>query len=259
MLATPKDSIYSAPPDTIRAADRPACVLLVDDDLSMQQMLMNYLERRNIRVLPATRRQDVARQLERSEPNLVILDIDPEQEDGFDLLRELRERSDVPVIITTGHRCDEIDRVVGLELGADDYMIKPFDLREMLARIRALLRRQELGGMAPRRDSEQGRCRFAGWLLDHPTRQLTNPGGMPVPLTRGEYNLLAAFLDAPHRPLSRAHLVRATHIREDVSDRSIDVQILHLRRKLESGPCTPRLICTKRGIGYVFIAAVELV
>jgi DNA-binding response OmpR family regulator len=186
----------------------------------------------------------VARQIARGEPSLVILDLRLGQDDGLDLLRELRARSDVPVIITTGHRRDEIDRVVGLELGADDYVIKPFGLRELLARIRAVLRRNELGRAASHRDGEQGRYRFAGWLLDRRTRQLTDPSGTPVALTKGEYSLLTAFLDAPQRPLSREHLLQATRIHEDVFDRSIDVQILRLRRKLEPDPSTPRLIRT---------------
>jgi DNA-binding response OmpR family regulator len=225
----------------------------------MQQMLVNYLEQHNMHVLRATRRHEVARHLAQSEPSVVILDLRLEQEDGLDLLRELRARSDVPVIITTGYRLDEIDRVVGLELGADDYLIKPFGLRELLARIRAVLRRHELGHIASHRDADHGCYRFAGWLLDGRARRLTDPNGTPVALTKGEYTLLTAFLDAPQRPLSREHLLQATRIHEDVFDRSIDVQILRLRRKLEPDPGTPRLIRTERGVGYVFMAAVERV
>ncbi|HEX4173341.1 MAG TPA: response regulator [Acetobacteraceae bacterium] len=261
MLANPVRSIDPAPPDAhpgiSSPAGRPPCVLVVDDDPSMQQMLLNYLEQHNIHVQPATRWDDVARQLARSEPSLVILDLRLGQENGLDLLREIRARSDVPVIITTGHRRDEVDRVVGLELGADDYVTKPFALRELLARIRAVLRRQELGRVASHRDAEQGRYRFAGWLLDRRARRLTDPNGTPVALTKGEYSLLTAFLDAPQRPLSREHLLQATRIHEDVFDRSIDVQILRLRRKLEPDPSAPRLIRTERGVGYVFVPAVE--
>jgi DNA-binding response OmpR family regulator len=132
---------------------RPACVLLVDDDPSMQRILVDYLAQHNMRVLPAAHRHEMARQLARAEPSVVILDLRLGQDDGLDLLRELRTRSDVPVIITTGFRLDEIDRVVGLELGADDYVTKPYSPRELLARIRAVLRRQELGPrrLAPRR------------------------------------------------------------------------------------------------------------
>jgi two-component system, OmpR family, response regulator len=261
MFANPAYSIDPVPPGADPSITYPpgppASVLVVDDDPSMQQMLVNYLEQYNMRVLPAARRHDVTRHIARSEPSVVILDLHLGQEDGFDLLRELRARSDVPVIITTGHRRDEIDRVVGLELGADDYVTKPFGLRELLARIRAVLRRQELGRIASHRDAEQGRYRFAGWLLDRRARRLTDPNDTPVALTKGEYSLLTAFLDAPQRPLSREHLLQATRIHEDVFDRSIDVQILRLRRKLEPDPSAPRLIRTERGVGYVFVPAVE--
>jgi DNA-binding response OmpR family regulator len=196
-------------------------------------------------------------QLDSTEVNLVILDLRLGQEDGLDLLREIRSNSDVPVIIITGHRRDDIDRVVGLELGADDYLTKPFNLRELLARVRAVSRRFDIGRAAPVRDPESGRFRFCGWQLDSQTRRLTDPAGAPVTLTKGEYALLIAFLDAPQRPLSREHLLQSTRVHEDVFDRSIDVQILRLRRKLERDPSTPRVIQTERGVGYVFAVPVE--
>jgi two-component system, OmpR family, response regulator len=239
--------------DTVRTAR----ILVIDDDRSMQQALRDYLEQHNMSVISAARQQDVSRQLAVGEPNLVILDIHRDRDNGLALLREIRSRSNVPVIITTGHRRDEIDRVVGLELGADDYVTKPFGLRELLARIRAVLSRQELGRVASHRQAEHGSCRFSGWVLDRRTRRLTDPNGMPVALTKGEYTLLTAFLDAPQRPLSREYLLQATRIHEDVFDRSIDVQILRLRRKLEPDPNAPRLIQTERGVGYVFVAPVE--
>jgi DNA-binding response OmpR family regulator len=188
---------------------------------------------------------------------VVILDLRLGEEDGLDLLREIRSRSDVPVIITTGHRCDEIDRVIGLELGADDYVSKPFGLRELLARIRAVLRRRESARRALQRHPEQSRCRFGGWEFNRRTRRLTDPNGMPVTLTKGEYALLIAFLDAPQRPLTREFLLQATRVHEDVFDRSIDVQILRLRRKMEIDPSAPRIIQTERGVGYVFALPVE--
>jgi two-component system OmpR family response regulator len=236
---------------------RPTRVLIVDDDPSMQRMLADYLEQHNMRVISAPHRQEVLRQFAVAEPNVVVLDLRLGQEDGLDLLREIRSRSDVPVIITTGHRRDEIDRVVGLELGADDYLTKPFGLRELLARIRAVLRRQETGRGTVQRDADQRRCRFGGWTLDRRARRLTDPNGAAVALTKGEYALLNAFLDAPQRPLSREHLLQATRIHEDVFDRSIDVQILRLRRKLEADPTAPRIIRTERGVGYVFVLPVE--
>jgi DNA-binding response OmpR family regulator len=236
---------------------RPARILVVDDDPSMQHMIVDYLEQHNMRVVSASQGQEVTRHFKTGEPSVVILDLRLGQEDGLDLLRQIRSHSDVPIIIITGHRRDEIDRVVGLELGADDYLTKPFALRELLARIRAVLRGQETGRVAAQRDSEQGRCRFGGWQLDRRARRLTDPDGTPIAMTKGEYALLLAFLDAPQRPLTREHLLQATRIHEDVFDRSIDVQILRLRRKLEPNASEPRIIQTERGVGYVFALPVE--
>ena len=239
-------------------ADRQACVLVVEDDPALQRMILNYFMENNIRTLVACDRREMAGQLAGNDVNLVILDLRLGQEDGLDLLRQIRSNSDVPVIIITGHRRDEIDRVVGLELGADDYLTKPFNLRELLARVRAVLRRFEIGRTAPARDPAGGRFRFGGgWQLDCKLRRLTDPAGTPVTLTKGEYALLVAFVEAPQRPLSREHLLQATRMHEDVFDRSIDVQILRLRRKLERDPSAPRMIQTERGIGYVFATAVE--
>jgi two-component system OmpR family response regulator len=211
-----------------------------------------------MRVITASQRQGVIRQFTVSEPSVAILNLQLGQEDGLDLLREIRSCSDAPVIIITGHRRDEIDGVVGLELGADDFVTKPFGLRELLARIRAVLRGREAGCIAARQELEQGRCRFGGWQLDRRARRLTNASSATVALTKGEYALLTAFLDAPQRPLTRQHLLQATRIHEDVFDRSIDVQILRLRRKLEDDPGSPRIIQTERGVGYVFALPVEL-
>jgi DNA-binding response OmpR family regulator len=220
-------------------------------------MVVNYLEGHNMRVSSVSQPQEALRRFAAEEPEMVILDLQLGQTDGLNVLREIRSRSDVPVIITTGHRRDEIDRVVGLELGADDYITKPFGLRELLARIKAVLRRQELGRVARQRTAERGRSQFGGWQLDRGTRRLTASDGTQVGLTKGEYALLIAFLDAPQRPLTREHLLQATRVHEDVFDRSIDVQVLRLRRKLETDPSMPRVIRTERGVGYVFTLAVE--
>ena len=233
-----------------------ARIFVIEDDPIMRGMVVDYLDQHNMRAVPASGRQELIHHFAASEPDLVILDLRLGQEDGFDLLREIRSRSDVPIIITTGDRRDEIDRVVGLELGADDYVTKPFSLRELLARIRAVLRRQEARA-TPQRNAERGRCKFGGWQLDRRTRRLADPNGTEVTLTKGEYALLTAFLDAPQRPLSREHLLQATRVHEDVFDRSIDVQILRLRRKLETDPAAPRIIQTERGVGYVFALPVE--
>jgi DNA-binding response OmpR family regulator len=243
--------------DVCEAERRQPCVLLVEDDPSLQRMVLDYFAENGIRTLLAASRQEMANQLGGSEVDLVILDLRLGLEDGLDLLRQIRVGSELPIIIITGHRCSDIDRVVGLELGADDYLTKPFNLRELLARARAVLRRFDAGRPALPRDPERGRFRFSGWQLDLRVRRLTDPAGAPVALTNGEYAMLLAFLAAPQRPLSRDHLLQATRVHDDVFDRSIDVQILRLRRKLERDPRAPRVIRTERGVGYVFAAPVE--
>jgi DNA-binding response OmpR family regulator len=239
------------------ASNQPARIFVVEDDPVMLRMVGDYLEQHNMQVVSASGRQEMLQHFAVREPDLIILDLRLGHDEGFDLLREIRSRSDIPVIITTGDRRDEIDRVVGLELGADDYVTKPFSLRELLARIRAVLRRQEAGRAAIQRDPERGRYRFAGWQLDRRNRRLYDPNGSEVALTKGEHALLTAFLDAPQRPLSREDLLQATRVHEDIFDRSIDVQILRLRRKLELDPSAPQIIRTERGVGYAFALPVE--
>ena len=232
-------------------------IVVVDDDPSLRQMVIQFLEDNNVPTKAASSRTEFNRLFVGPPPSLIILDLRLGQDDGLDLLREIRSHSDVPVIITTGHRPDEIDRIVGLELGADDYIVKPFSLRELLARVRAVLRRQEMGRVARTRDPERGGYRFGGWQLERRGRRLLDGNTAPVALSKGEYALLLAFLEAPQRPLSREHLLQATRIHEDIFDRSIDVQVLRLRRKLETDPSAPRVIQTERGIGYVFALPVE--
>src|SRR5258708_10627274 len=181
---------------------KPVCIV-VEDDITMRHLVMNYLEEHDIRAVAASRRDEAPALVARGEPDLVILDLRLGQEDGLDLLREIRGHSDIPIIITTGHRRDEIDRVVGLELGADDYITKPFGLRELLARIRAVLRRREAGNAAALRDPERGHFPIPRWHLHRRSRRLTNSLGELVSLTKGEYSLLVAFIDAPQRPLRR--------------------------------------------------------
>jgi two-component system OmpR family response regulator len=232
-------------------------ILVVDDDAELRRMLVNYLEGQSMRVLSASNREEMSRQFAAREPNLVLLELRLDKDDGLDVLRDIRSRSDVPVIIMTGHRRDEIDRVVGLELGADDYVTKPFGLRELLARVRAVLRRHDFGRAASEHEPASGGFRFEGWELDLRAHRLLNPEGATVPLTKGEYALLVAFLNAPGRPLTREHLLQATRVHEDVFDRSIDVQVLRLRRKLEADPSAPRAIQTERGVGYRFSLPVQ--
>ena len=232
-------------------------ILVVDDDAMVRQTITNYLEEHNVPVVSVSCRQDLSRHLEKAHPSLILLDLRLGQEDGLDALKEIRSNSDVPIIIMTGHSREEVDRVVGLELGADDYLAKPFSLRELLARVRAILRRHEMGRGARTRVSDGGGYRFNGWSLECRTRRLVNPDGAPVLLTNSEYALLLAFLKAPQRPLTREMLLQATRVREDIFDRSIDVQVLRLRRKLEIDPNAPRVIETERGVGYILTAIVK--
>jgi len=189
-------------------------------------------------------------------PTLLILDLEGDASEGLNLLCEIRSRCDIPVIITAAPACDEIDPALVLEHGADDYLRKPFGLRELLARLRAILRRRPTSS-APEWSAKRGSCTFGGWRLDRRIRRLTSPRGDHVVLTKGEYATLLAFLCAPQRSLSREHLLRATHLHDDLSDRSIDVQVLRLRRKLEIAPEFPRAIMSERNIGYRFILPVQ--
>jgi DNA-binding response OmpR family regulator len=227
-------------------------VLVVDDEPSMQRMIVNYLNAHNMRSSAVGNRKDMLRAFVAEEPDVVILDLHLGQEDGLDLLRDIRAKSTVPVILITGHRVEEIDQVVGLELGADDYIMKPFGLRELLARLRALLRRRSLEQTTPGRSVDRRKFSFAGWLFEPRVRQLRTPDGQDVSLTKGEFALLSAFVAAPQRPLSREQLLQATRVHEDVFDRSIDVQILRLRRKLDQNAGAPSFIRTERGVGYIF-------
>jgi two-component system OmpR family response regulator len=233
-------------------------IVVADDDPLMRQTVMRYLEDHNVPTKPVSNRTELWRHLAGSFPSLIILDLRLGQDDGLDLLREIRSQSDVPVIITTSHGLDEIDCVVGLELGADDCIVKPFGLRELLARVRAVLRRQEIGRVARTHDPQRGGYRFGGWQLERCGRRLVDRNATLVVLSKGEYALLLAFLQAPQRPLSREHLLQATHrTHEDVFDRSIDVQVSRLRRKLEIDPNVPRVIQAERCVGYMFALPVE--
>jgi two-component system OmpR family response regulator len=232
-------------------------ILVVDDDAMVRQTITNFLKEQNVPANSVSCRQDMNSHLEKAHPSLILLDMHLGQENGLDVLREIRSHSNVPIIIISGLSGEEVHRVVGLELGADDYLAKPFSLRELLARVRAVLRRQERGGATRARDPERGGYRFNGWSLERLTRRLVNPDGAPVSLANSEYALLLAFLKAPQRPLTREMIVQATRVRGDIFDRSIDVQVLRLRRKLEIEPNAPRVIKTARGVGYIFTAMVK--
>ena len=241
----------------VAAGRSPGRILVVDDDPAVRHLISDYFGEHGIQTVSAMDRSAVARQLAGGDTSAVILELHLGQDNGLDLLREIRSSSDVPVIILTGRSRDEVDRVVGLELGADDFLTKPFGIRELYARFRAVLRRHENGRSLRTRDVEQGVYKFGGWRLDRHSRRLINPQERPVTLAKREYALLLAFLDAPERPLSREYLLQATRLHEDIFDRSIDVQVLRLRRKLEADPTAPRVIRTERGVGYVFAIPVE--
>jgi two-component system, OmpR family, response regulator len=232
-------------------------VLAVDDDPALRAMIADYLAEHGFAVGTAAGGSEMARVLAQGTVDLLLLDVRLDDADGLDLVRDLRTRSAMPIIVMSGHRHDEIDRVLGLELGADDYITKPFSMRELLARIRAVLRR--VPAVLPDTDKARTRYRFAGWELSLRTRRLTSPAGDDVPLTKGELSMLAAFVGSPQQVLSREQLLTASRVHDnEVFDRSIDVQILRLRRKLEVDPSQPKLIRTERGIGYMFTTAVEV-
>jgi DNA-binding response OmpR family regulator len=234
-------------------------VLVVDDDPAIRNVVGNYLESHHFRVSLAADGRGMTRALSNQPVDLMILDLKLADENGLELMRGIGAQADVPIIVLTGHRRDETDRVVGLELGADDYMVKPFGLRELLARVHAVLRRAQAGERRARQKEKRLRYRFAGWELNIRTRQLLSPTGVATALTAGEFNLLATFLRSPQQVLRREQLLAATRVHdEEVMDRSVDIQILRLRRKLEADPSQPQFIRTERGVGYVFAAPVEI-
>jgi len=234
-------------------------VLVVDDDPAVRELLNEYLAENDLRVTAVASGTAMNEVLDQQAIDLVLLDLKLPGEDGMQLARALRERGNVPIVLVTGKK-DEADRVMGLELGADDYVTKPFSPRELLARIRAVLRRYQVQATLPERDNSKRAYRFAGWELNLRTRRLTAPGGEVLELSNGEFSLLAAFCGAPQRVLSRDQLLSLSRLHEaEVYDRTIDVQILRLRRKIEAEPAKPRFIVTQRGAGYVFDVPVETV
>ncbi|SNB74701.1 DNA-binding response regulator, OmpR family, contains REC and winged-helix (wHTH) domain [Arboricoccus pini] len=233
-------------------------VLVVDDDRAMRDMVATYLRSQDFEVTAAANGPEMERALHAGTIDLVVLDLKLGREDGIDLLRALRPKLDMPFIIISGHRRDEIDRVIGLEIGADDFLTKPFGLRELLARVRAVLRRYEQREQAPATSrAPRYRYHFAGWSLSSWDRRLVDPGNGEVPLTASEYALLVAFVQAPQQILTREQLLNASRLHEDIFDRSIDVQVLRLRRKIEVDPRNPGLIQTRRNAGYIFDTPVE--
>jgi len=257
MLARVLESVPTMP--SMGAMQAPVHVLAVDDDRFIRQMIADYLGDNEIQVTAIASGKEIADVMARHTIDLLILDLKLPGEDGMQIARDLRAASDVPIIMLTGRK-DEADRVMGLELGADDYLTKPFSPRELLARIRALLRRSRARETVADGLSRIRAYRFAGWELNVRLRRLKSPQGEIIPTTNSEFNLLVAFLAAPQRVLSREQLLELSRLHDDeVYDRSVDVQVGRLRRKMEpKGTRTP-LIRTERGAGYVFTVVVETV
>jgi two-component system OmpR family response regulator len=233
-------------------------VLVVDDDSAVRQLVEEYLGQNDFRVSGAATGAEFLDACRTGVVDLALLDLRLRGEDGMHLLRQLRAESHIPVIILTG-RAEEADRVMGLELGADDYLTKPFSPRELLARIRTVLRRTQIS-----QDSKGTRVcrayRIPGWELNLRTRRLTAANGTDVTLSNGEFNLLAALLATGNRVVSRDQLIEMSRRYDnEVYDRAIDVQVLRLRRKIEANPAEPQIIVTERGVGYRVAVPVEAV
>jgi two-component system OmpR family response regulator len=231
-------------------------ILVVDDHEDIRKLLGRYLAEHGLRVATAADAAAARRALKGAAIDLVVLDIMMPGEDGLSLCRHLRETSCTPVILLTA-MVEETDRVVGIEIGADDYMTKPFNPRELLARIKAVLRRAH--SLPPSREPPgRGRIRFDRWTLDLDRRELVDEDGVVTPLSTGEFRLLAAFVEHPGRVLSREQLLDLTRGRAAAPfDRSVDNQVSRLRRKLERDPRNPILIKTVWGGGYSFTAKPE--
>jgi two-component system OmpR family response regulator len=236
--------------------DPAAHILIVDDHAEIRDLLGRFLRKHGFRVTEARDGDEMRRILTTARIDLIILDLMLPGDDGLTLCRELRAKSEVPIIMLTAMN-EQTDRIVGLEMGADDYVPKPFNPRELLARVKAVLRRTT-AGLQSGTGGEQ-LFRFAGWTLDVVKRELQSPNGVVVDLTTGEYDLLLAFIEHPQRVLNRDQLLDLARSRTSIAtyDRSIDVQISRLRRKIEDEASPTPLIKTIRSVGYLFTAPVE--
>jgi two-component system, OmpR family, response regulator len=237
--------------------NEPSHVLVVDDQKEICDVVQEYLSGEGYRVSAAADGAGMRRIIAQGGVDLVILDLMLPGEDGLTLARVLREETNVGIIILTG-RGETVDRIIGLEMGADDYLPKPFHLRELLARVKSVLRRvsSRAGDRAP---PTRTTARFLGWTLDLSSRELRSPSGREVRLTTGEFDLLAAFVNNANQVLSRDRLLDLARNREaGPFDRTIDVQVGRLRRKLEDDPQQPVMIKTVRGSGYIFTPPVEI-
>lgn len=236
--------------------ETPDHVLVVDDDRELRSLLAEYLQKQGYRVTAVADGKGMRAAINAARPDVIVLDVMLPGEDGFALCREVRARSQTPIIMLTA-RGDETDRVVGLELGADDYVPKPYSPRELVARIRSVLRRARSlpDNLQP---DPHTQFRFAGWALDAVTRNLTSPQGVVVALSGTEFRLLRVFLDHPNSVLTRDQLIELMLARDaGPYDRAIDVQVSRLRQRLGEGAREPAIIKTVRGQGYVLAARVE--
>ena len=237
------------------AVSSPVHIAILDDEAEITLLLAGYLKSHGYRVSQLHNGAALLQLMRQDTPQLVLLDLGLPGEDGFSIARQLREHWQCGLVIVTG-RGDAVDKVVGLEVGADDYVTKPFDLRELLARIKAVLRRTS-GGAAPASGAARVVHRFAGWQLDTAARRLLDPAGREVALTTGEFGLLSALVEHAGRVLSRDFLLEQTRGREAAPfDRTIDVQIGRLRKKLEADVDDPQIIKSVRGAGYILVAPV---
>jgi len=234
----------------------PEHLLVVDDDVDIRELLTRYLQENGYRVTAVADGRGMRAAIAAGDPDLIVLDVMLPGEDGVSLCRAVRARSQVPIIMLTA-RGEETDRIVGLEVGADDYVPKPFSPRELLARVKSVLRRSK--SFPPNLRREEARWfRFAGWRLDAVTRNLTAPDGVVVPLSATEFKLLRTLLDHPGRVLTRDQLIELMLSRDaGPFDRALDVQISRLRQRLRDDARDPTIIKTVRGQGYVLAAVVE--
>ncbi len=240
-------------------AMRPDHILIVDDDPEICTLVTLFFEKNGFRVSSAIDGQGLWTVLNHNPVDLIVLDLTLPDEDGLVLCRTLRASSNVPVIILSA-RGEDVDRIIGLEMGADDYLTKPFHPRELLARVRSILRRTRSTALPDKggKEEEHLTYHFAGWRLDLPTRQLYSPQKEKVFLSGSEFALLRIFLNFPNQVLSREQLLEFSYGKEgETYDRTIDMQVSRLRRRLREDPKTPELIKTVRGLGYVLSARVE--
>ncbi len=232
-------------------------ILIVDDDRDIRDLLSEYLQKQGYRTSVAADGRAMRTALGRALPDLIVLDLMLPGEDGLVLCREVRAQSDIPIIILTA-RGEEVVRIVGLEMGADDYLAKPFSPRELVARIKSILRRSR--ALPSNLKPDQARLfLFAGWTLDVATRNLLSPEGVAIALSGTDYKLLRILLDHPNRVLNRDQLIDMIQSRDaGPFDRSIDLQVSRLRRRLNDNPKEPAIIKTARGEGYVLAAEVSV-